>query len=132
MAGKREMIERKWLRVKTFLRATIYFNNRQSSLDCIVRDISEGGARLAVSEAALVPESFEVHIPQKNRTHVGDMRWRRGEEMGLEFHNPALADEPDTAQLADLLRRVKKLEAEVAALRRVAGEIKALPTGSGI
>jgi hypothetical protein len=132
MAGKREMIERKWLRVKTFLRATIYFNHRQSSVDCIVRDISDGGARLAVSEAALVPESFEVHIPQKNRTHTGDVRWRRGEEMGLEFHNPALADEPDTEQIADLLRRVKKLEAEVAALRRVAGEIKALPTGSGI
>jgi hypothetical protein len=127
-----EMIQRRWLRVKTFLRATIYFNNRQSSLDCIVRDISDGGARLAVSEAALVPDTFEVHIPQKNRTHFADVRWRRGEEMGLEFHNAALPDEPEATHLADLLRRVKKLEAEVAALRRIAGEIKSLPDGSGI
>ncbi len=127
-----EMIQRRWLRVKTFLRATVYFNNRQSSLDCIVRDISDGGARLAVSEAALVPDTFEVHIPQKNRTHFADVRWRRGEEMRLEFQSPASSDELETAQLADLLRRVKRLEAEVATLRRVAGEIKALPSGSGI
>jgi hypothetical protein len=126
------MIERKWLRVKTFLRATVYFNNRKSSLDCIVRDISDGGARLALSEAALVPDTFEVHIPQKNRTHVGDVRWRRGEEMGLEFHSASRTEEPETPQLADLLRRVKRLESEVAMLRRVAGEIKALPSGSGI
>lgn len=126
------MIERRWPRVKTFLRATIYFNNRRSSLDCIVRDISDGGARLTVSEAALVPDTFEVHIPQKDRTHISDVKWRRGEEMGLEFHNAAAADEQETAPLADLLRRVKKLEAEVAALRRVAGEMKALPNGSGI
>lgn len=126
------MIERRWPRLKTFLRGTIYFNNRQSSVDCVVRDISDGGARLAVSEAALVPDSFEVHIPQKDRTHQCDVKWRRGDEMGLQFHDDMQPGEQDAATQPDLARRVKKLEAEVAALRRLIGEIKAAPSGSGI
>src|SRR3954466_10876042 len=105
------MKERRWPRLKTFLRGTIYYNNRLSSVDCVVRDISEGGARLVVSEAAMVPDNFELHIPQKERAYFSDVRWRRGEEMGLQFqeHGGAV-EQPDASSIADLVRRVKRLE----------------------
>jgi hypothetical protein len=39
------MIERRALaRHKTFIKGRIYFNNRLSSMDCIVRDITDRGA----------------------------------------------------------------------------------------
>lgn len=45
------MIERRALiRHKTFIKGRIYFNNRLSSMDCIVRDVTEKGARLQVSD----------------------------------------------------------------------------------
>ena len=126
------MKERRWPRLKTFLRGTIYFNNRLSSVDCVVRDISDGGARLVVPEAAMVPESFEIHIPQKERSHFGDVRWRRGEEMGLEFQGAEVAEQPETASMVDLMRRMKRLESEVAVLRRSVGEIRTSTEGGGI
>lgn len=126
------MKERRWPRLKTFLRGTIYYNNRLSSVDCVVRDISEGGARLVVSEAAMVPDNFELHIPQKERAYLTDVRWRRGEEMGLQFQEqPASVEQTDATPMADLLRRVKRLESEVATLRRAMGD-KALSDARGI
>jgi PilZ domain len=123
------MRERKWPRLKTFLRGTIYFNNRLSSVDCVVRDISDGGARLVVSEAAMVPESFEIYIPQKERAHLGDVKWRRGEEMGLQFQDPAGFEQAESTSVADLVRRMKRLESEVAVLRRLVGDIKSVDAG---
>jgi hypothetical protein len=117
------MQERRWPRLKTFLRGTIYFNNRRSSVDCVVRDISDGGARLAVSDETMVPDTFEIHIPQKERAHIGDVKWRRGEEIGLQFQDPVGVVAP-ASYLAELSRRVKRLENEVAMLRRALGEIK--------
>ena len=32
-------------RQKSFLQGRIYFNNRRSSVDCLIRDYSETGAR---------------------------------------------------------------------------------------
>jgi hypothetical protein len=79
----------------------------------------------------MVPETFEIHIPQKERSHFGDVKWRRGEEMGLQFQGAETVEQPETASVVDLLRRMKRLESEVAVLRRAVGEIKAsADTGS--
>jgi hypothetical protein len=44
-SGRIAMIERRALaRHKTFIKGRIYFNNRLSSMDCIVRDITDRGA----------------------------------------------------------------------------------------
>ena len=38
-------------RQKSFLQGRIYFNNRRTSVDCLVRDISETGAKLTFAAA---------------------------------------------------------------------------------
>ena len=72
------MIERRALvRHKTLIKGRIYFNNRLSSLDCIVRDVSERGARLQVPESVAVPDAFELFLPNKDehyRAQATDMR----------------------------------------------------------
>lgn len=61
------MIERRTLaRHKTFIKGRIYFNNRLSSMDCIVRDINDRGARLEASENVVLPGAFELHLPNKD------------------------------------------------------------------
>jgi hypothetical protein len=112
---------RRHTRKKSFLRGCLYFNNRRSAADCLVRDISEAGARLIFSGAVTVPDFVDLYIPQKEETLRAHVEWRRGDEMGVTF-----ADElrEGRASEQDLARRVEKLEAEIAALRKMLKRLK--------
>lgn len=115
------------IRQRVFLKGRILFNNGASSMDCLVRDLSASGARLALSESTTLPEVFDLYIPQKDRTFRSTLRWRRSDGVGVTFEEPAKAapaaapaDPAATdASLTLLLRRVSELEAENAALRRL-------------
>src|SRR5262245_43962905 len=113
---------RKVSRQKSFLRGTIHFNNRQSALDCLVRDISPHGARLIFSGAEVVPDVLELHIPQKDQTLRAHVIWRHGREVSVAFARH-MATEGLTEE-GELGERVQRLEAEVAALKRRLRHIK--------
>jgi hypothetical protein len=87
-------------RQKSFLQGRIYFNNRRSSVDCLVRDYSETGARLKFSETITVPEAIELYLPNREEIHRARVEWRSGNEMGVSFgeeaRSPSLA--PDASQ----------------------------------
>lgn len=115
-------------RQRTFLKGRIVFNNGASSMDCLVRDMSSAGARLALTETATLPEVFDLYIPQKERTYKANLRWRRSDGIGIAFVEegavapPAPAPAPDqdhSASVLALVRRIGELEAENAALRRL-------------
>lgn len=122
---------RRETRQRTFLKGRIIFNNGASSMDCLVRDMSATGARLALTETATLPEQFELYIPQKERTYRSSLRWRRSDGIGIAFVDesahaaeahagaaaPAARDEAASMML--LVRRISELEAENAALRRM-------------
>lgn len=129
---------RRELRQRTFLKGRIIFNNGASSMDCLVRDMSASGARLALSQSAILPESFDLLIPAKERTYRSSLCWRRSDGVGIVFAEeaggpaprvfnaapPAAAAAPeapaaqdDSVTITRLQRRVSELEAENAALR---------------
>ncbi len=113
-------------RQKSFLQGRIYFNHRRSSIDCLIRDYSEQGARLKFSEAANIPDAIELYIPNKEEIHRARVEWRTGNEMGVSFgeeiQSPSTV--PEAAQ-GDLPTRVQRLEAEVATLRRIVNDLRA-------
>jgi PilZ domain len=80
---------RRSIRLKSFLRGCVYFNNGQSSADCFVRDISHDGARIIFSDNLSIPDSVQLHIPDKRRTICARVKWRRGNEIGLAFSENA-------------------------------------------
>ena len=110
-------------RQKSFLRGCIYFNNRRSALDCLVRDISATGARLIFSDTVSVPDMVDLHIPQKEQMLRAHVEWRHGEEIGVGF--AAAPATPDRLAAGDLAQRVAKLEAEIAALKKMLKRVKA-------
>ncbi|TXN32270.1 PilZ domain-containing protein [Methylobacterium sp. WL19] len=117
--------KRKEARQRTFLKGRIIFNNGASSMDCLVRDLSSIGARLALTETATLPEMFDLFIPQKERTYKANLRWRRADGIGVAFVDETTAATPvpspqaDPAAMLTLIRRIAELEAENAALRRL-------------
>jgi PilZ domain-containing protein len=113
------------LRKRSFLQGRLYFNNRRSSLDCLVRDISNHGAKLKVSDSIAIPEFVELHIPNKDETYRAKVQWRTGFEIGVTFENDQEAPSiVPSAGPADLLERVRRLEAEVASLHRKLNELQ--------
>lgn len=107
-------------RHKTFIKGRIYFNNRLSSLDCIVRDLGETGSRLEVSETVALPDAFELYLPTKDEYFHAKVEWRKGNGVGISWsseqpsgHSAEHADLPSS--FAD---RLAKLEREVASLKK--------------
>lgn len=125
---------RQSVRMRTFLKGRIVFNNGSSSMDCLIRDLSATGARLEVSETTSLPEVFDLYIQNKDQTFRSTLRWRRSEGVGVTFDDlaakpaPAAAEAAAPASAADpsltiLVRRIAELEAENAALRSVIASI---------
>jgi PilZ domain len=108
------------IRRKTFLRGRILFNSGRAAVDCLIRDISPVGARLIFSDAVSVPDVVELYIPQKEQTLEARVEWRHGDEVGIAFANASQMTETSNG----LAERVERLEAEVAALKKMLKRLK--------
>lgn len=54
-------------------------------LSCSVLDVSNSGARILVDEQQSLPGSFWIRISGLPRKRKAELRWRDGEQVGLEF-----------------------------------------------
>jgi hypothetical protein len=108
------MEKREVPRHKCFLRAFVYFEGRSTAVDCVVRDISDIGARLQFEKPLVLTELLDLHIPIKGQSFHAEKRWRNGEEMGVAFHATKNTNSDDTG--AD--RRVDRLKTEIAVLKK--------------
>jgi uncharacterized small protein (DUF1192 family) len=125
MMGER----RRSVRHKSFLRGCVYFNKRRGAIDCLIRDISDEGARIIFSDTVNVPDVVDLYIPQKEETLRARVQWRHGDEIGLAFPEAARAagGKPND----ELTLRVAQLESEISALRRALKRLKSeINTGS--
>jgi hypothetical protein len=120
-------------RQRTFLKGTLYFDNRRASIECVVRDISNSGARLTFDHPANVPDNVELFIPNKQQTLRARVQRRAPNEIGIAFE-VARSLETRRASDAELQERVETLEAEIAALKRLVAKLKAkvLPLDSDL
>ena len=112
-------------RQKSFLQGRIYYNNRRSSVDCLIRDFCQNGARLKFSAVTATPDVVDLYIPNKNETYRARVQWRNAEEIGVLFEAeesaPPLAP---AAPAADWPARIHKLEHDLALLQRKFNELQ--------
>ncbi len=107
------------LRQKSFLRGFVYFGNSPSAFDCLVRDISDTGARLKFSGPPAYTEMLDLHIPVKGQSFRSKVQWHTGDEIGIVFDGSAATDADANMGDVDLASRVHRLEAEIAALKQL-------------
>ncbi len=57
---------------------------RAAPAPCVVRDVSDSGARISFENPALVPPRFEIRIGNASWRQA-QVRWRNRTEVGVEF-----------------------------------------------
>ncbi len=109
-------------RSKSFLRGFVYVSRKRGALACLIRDLSEKGARIVFSDTVTLPDVVELYIPQRDQTLRARVEWRRNDEIGLGF-TERTAEAPPSA--TEVVQRVAMLEAEIASLRVLLKRLKA-------
>lgn len=107
---------RRSARKKLFLRGFIRTPRSKSSTDCMVRDLSEVGAKLRFRCTPLVTDFFELHIPAKGVVLRSKLVWMKNCEAGVSF-DPIAEVGVTPAGYGEIFARVTAIEAEIAGLK---------------
>jgi len=116
---------RKRQRVRTMLGAQIIFNNRNSTIDCQVRNMTDDGAKIIIDSHMTFPQRFEFHVPQKGRSYQAKVIWRQDNETGVEFIPEVITAASTADGATGMAAKLKELESENAILRKRVIDLKA-------
>jgi PilZ domain len=114
---------RQYRRARTYLGGRLAFNNQYCAIDCLVRNMSRNGAKLVFEGTALLPGEFELALPQKGESRRARVVWRQQEEAGIVFLQP----DADGVVSIGMARRIRRLEADRAALQARVAELTGTP-----
>ncbi len=79
---------RKQNRKRMLKSGLIAYSGRQVTLDCVVRDLSDTGARLKICGSVEPPATFELIIGLDGLEAECEVKWRRDGEVGVCFNAP--------------------------------------------
>jgi hypothetical protein len=98
MSEKRGQPRRRVLRA-----GKILFANNACTLDCTIRNVSDGGAMLLIGHSVTVPDQFELYEPGRFTLHEARVVRRTGDTVGLALSQTrSIADSTDAR-----MRRLK-------------------------
>jgi hypothetical protein len=93
-------------------------NESGSTMDCVVRNISERGACVEFDQAPRLPEELNLTITRKGRSFLARLIWRQANKVGLAFRIMT-SDRP----VDDLGERLRKSEIKKRQLQRRINEL---------
>ncbi len=111
-------------RTKSFLRGVVYVSRKRGALSCLIRDLSDKGARIIFSDQVTLPDVFELYIPQRDRNIRARVQWRRNDEIGIAFIAGEARDPSAQPSADETAQRVAMLEAEITSLRTLLKRLK--------
>jgi PilZ domain-containing protein len=90
---------RKARRKRTLLSGKLAYGAGAFSIDCVISDLSETGARVQVQPGATIPEQIYLIHLRARTAYQAKVAWRRGDFAGLEFLATHDLEKADTAEL---------------------------------
>jgi len=76
-------------RRRTLRAARIVYGDFRFTLDCVIRDKTESGARLRCDSHSDAPNDFYIY--DSGTLQRAEVAWRRGNELGVQFTGPAVS-----------------------------------------
>lgn len=77
---------REVLRPRTFFGGRLVFRDGSFSFACVIRELSETGARIELPASRLVPQRLYLLSSKKQIAYDAEIIWRKGTAAGLKFH----------------------------------------------
>jgi hypothetical protein len=94
------MSERRQLfRNRVYYGGLVAFNDRQSTLACIVRNFTAFGARIEFENPALLPDEIDFAVPRRSLSCRAHLTWRDRNAAGLVFR----ASRPIDRDIGDVI-----------------------------
>jgi len=87
------------------------FGSFQFSRDCVIRDVSEGGVRIKIDDPDSIPGEFWLLDIKKFSVFKAQVKWRKGNELGLALDAERSLESSDTLEMK-MLRNLA-MEAKV-------------------
>lgn len=79
----------------------IAYSGRHATLPCVVRDMSDSGSRLQVSETAAIPDTFELIVELDGLEVPCEVVWREKNRVGVKFTGEPTLVAPARAQIVN-------------------------------
>ena len=76
---------RKTARKRVILGAKVVYNEGTFSVDCRIRDISDGGARIVLSPGMIIPTHVVLIDTRNFIAYEAEVAWLKAPEFGLKF-----------------------------------------------
>jgi len=86
--------KRKLSRKRFFVRGKIAYDNGAQYLDCIIRDISNAGARIELPAGRVVPNHLVLIDMRNGNAHEGEVKWQTAPQLGMAFVRSFTLDGP--------------------------------------
>ena len=106
-------------RQRTYLGAQVVFNRRQSIYDCLIKNMSESGARLVFAQPAMIPTAFELVVNKGGESRMAEIKLRTRLSTGVSFST--MSASPFVSLQAT--RRIRQLEGERDVLKARVAEL---------
>jgi hypothetical protein len=106
------MLERRQFpRNRVYYGGTVAFNARNSTLDCVVRNFSQRGARIEFENSAVLPDRVDFEIGRRGLSCLAHLVWRDRNAAGLVFSDvqQAVQETSDVIPL-DWARKLRATE----------------------
>jgi hypothetical protein len=114
------MIERRQsARARVIYSGVIAYDERRSTMNCVVRNFSEDGVKVEFDNTALLPDEIDLLIARKSRAFIAKIVWRSEREAGLAFRS-------NGANLPIPLDWARRLRASESERRKLKGQIAQL------
>ncbi|WP_370675592.1 PilZ domain-containing protein [Pleomorphomonas sp. PLEO] len=95
-------------RGRTYLGGQVAFNNRWSTFDCLVRNLSQNGARIEFANPVFLPNEFDLIIPLKGNSRLVRVVWKQAKALGIAF----VGTDTGTVVPIELAHQIRKLKKE--------------------
>jgi len=100
-----DVLDARTPRQRSFIGVTIVHGPDMMTLDCVVRDASDTGAKLSVPPLTVLPERFWLLDRRQAVAYDARLVWRRGDFAGVEFVGERALDEARDHETR-MLRRI--------------------------